>query len=438
MQVSVETTNGLERKITVAIDEERISSVVDGRLQDMTKTVKVKGFRPGKVPLKIVKQQYAEQVRQEVVGDVLQSTLYEAISQEKLNPAGQPRVDSIKSDPGQGMEYTALFEVYPEIKLGDLSKETIEKPTAEVTDADIAEMLETVRGQHKEWVEVDRKAKNGDQLNINFKGKIDGEFFPGGEANDMPIELGSGRMIKGFEEGLIGAKAGDDIELNVTFPDDYHATELAGKAAQFDTHVNKVEEAQLPELNDDFAKKLGIKDASVENMQKEIKSSMQVELGQRLNTQMKSSAMDALINAHDFDVPKSLVAEESEAIKNNMLENMKQQGMSAEQAPQLDASMFADQAVRRVKLGLIMSEIVKAEKIEADEERVKKKVEEIAAPYDQPQQVIDWYMGDKQRLAEVRALVTEEQIVDWAMEKAKVVDKSMSFKDVMETGQQAK
>jgi len=434
MQVSVETTNGLERKITVVIEEERLSSVIDGRLQDMTKTVKVKGFRPGKVPLKIVKQQYADQVRQEVVGDVLQSTLYEAIGQEKLNPAGQPRVDSLKSDPGQGMEYTALFEVYPEVKLGDLSKETVEKPVVELTDADVDEMLETVRGQHKEWESVDRAAKDGDQLNINFKGVIDGEVFPGGEASDMPIELGSGRMIKGFEQGLIGAKAGDDVTLNITFPDDYHAKELAGKPAQFDTHVNKVEEAKLPELNDDFAKKLGIKDASVENMHKEIKNSMQLELDGRLNTKLKSSVMDALINAHDFDVPKPLVEEESEAIKKNMLENLKQQGMQ-DNGMQVEASMFADQAVRRVKLGLIMSEIVKSEKIEADEDRVKKKIEDIAAPYDQPQQVIDWYNGDKQRLAEVRALVTEEQIVDWAMEKAKVVDKSETFKDFMSTEQ---
>ena len=434
MQVSVETTNGLERKMTVVIDEERLSSVIDGRLKDMTKTVKVKGFRTGKVPLKIVKQQYAQQVRQEVVGDVLQSTLYEAIGQEKLNPAGQPKIDSIKSDPGKGMEYTALFEIYPEVKLGDLSKETVEKSVVELTDADVDEMLETVRGQHKEWVSVERAAKDGDQLNINFKGMIDGEVFPGGEANDMPIELGSGRMIKGFEEGLIGAKAGDDVTLNVTFPDDYHAEDLAGKPAQFDTHVNKVEEAKLPELNDDFAKKLGIKDASVENMHKEIKASMQLELDGRLNTQLKSSVMDALINAHQFDVPTPLVEEESEAIKNNMLENLKQQGMQ-DQGMQVDASMFADQATRRVKLGLIMSEIVKSEKIEADEDRVKKKIEDIAAPYDQPQQVIDWYNGDKQRLAEVRALVTEEQIVDWAMEKAKVVDKSVTFKDFMNSEQ---
>lgn len=434
MQVSVETTDGLERKMTVAIEEERISTVVDGRLQDMTKTVKVKGFRTGKVPLKIVKQQYEQQVRQEVVGDVLQSTLYEAIGQEKLNPAGQPRIDSLKSDPGQGMEYTALFEIYPEVKLGDLSKETVEKPVAEITDADVDEMLETVRGQHKEWVSVDRAAKDGDQLNINFKGMIDGEVFPGGEATDMPIELGSGRMIKGFEEGLIGAKAGDDVTLNVTFPDDYHAKELAGKPAQFDTHINKVEEAKLPELDDEFAKKLGIKDASLENMHKEIKASMQLELDNRLNTKMKSAVMDALINAHDFDVPKPLIEDESEAIKKNMLENLKQQGMQ-DQGMQVEASMFADQAIRRVKLGLIMSEIVKSEKIEADEDRVKKKIEEIAAPYEQPQQVVDWYNGDQQRLAEVRALVTEEQIVDWAMEKAKVVDKKVTFKEIMDSEQ---
>jgi trigger factor len=434
MQVSVETTNGLERKITVAIEEERISNVVDGRLQDMTKTVKIKGFRPGKVPLKIVKQQYAQQVRQEVVGDVLQSTLFEAIGQEKLNPAGQPKIDSIKSEPGQGMQYTALFEIYPEVKLGDLSKQTVQRLVAEITDADVAEMLETVRGQHKEWVSVDRAAKEGDQLNINFKGMIDGEVFPGGEAKDMPIELGSGRMIKGFEEGLIGSKVGDNVTLNVTFPDDYHAKELAGKPAQFETHINKVEEATLPELNDEFAKKLGIKDASLENMHKEIRASMQLELNSRLNTKTKTSVMDALINAHDFDVPKPLIEEESEAIKKNMLENLKQQGMQ-NQGMQIDASMFAEQAIRRVKLGLIMSEIVQSEKIVADEGRVKTKIEEIAAPYDQPQQVIDWYMADKQRLAEVRALVTEEQIVDWAMEKAKVVDKSITFKDLMDPEQ---
>lgn len=434
MQVSVETTNGLERKMTVVIEEERLSSVIDGRLQDMTKTVKVKGFRPGKVPLKIVKQQYAEQVRQEVVGDVLQSTLYEAIGQEKLNPAGQPRVDSIKSDPGKGMEYTALFEVYPEVKLGDLSKETIEKPITELTDSDVADMLETVRGQHKEWVSVERAAKDGDQLNINFKGMIDGELFAGGEANDMAIELGSGRMIKGFEEGLIGAKSGDDVVLNVTFPDDYHAKELAGKPVQFDTHINKVEESKLPELDDDFAKKLGIKDASVESMHKEIKASMQLELDTRLTTKTKTAVMDALINAHDFEVPKAMVEEESEAIKKNMIENLKQQGMQ-DQGMEINASMFADQAIRRVKLGLIMSEIVKSEKIEADEDSVKKKVEEIAAPYEQPQQVVDYYNADKQRLAEVRALVTEEQVVDWAMEKSKVVDKSVSFKEIMETEQ---
>ncbi|MFK5915630.1 MAG: trigger factor [Woeseiaceae bacterium] len=432
MQVSVETTEGLERKITVDIDEDKISTVVDGRLQDMTKTVKVKGFRTGKVPLKIVKQQYAQQVRQEVVGDVLQSTLYEAIGQEKLMPAGQPRVDSVKSEPGQGVQYTALFEVYPEVKIGDLAKEKIEKPVTEITDADVTEMLDTVRAQHKEWVTVERAAKTGDQLNINFKGMIDGEVFPGGEANDMPIELGSGRMIKGFEEGLVGAKTGADLTLNVTFPDDYHAKELAGKPAAFEILVNKVEEATLPELNDDFAKKLGIKDPSIENMQTEIKANMQLELDNRLSAMTKTAVMDALISAHDFDVPKSLVEEESEVIKKNMIENLKQQGMQ-DQGLQIDASMFADQAIRRVKLGLIMSEIVKSEKIEADDARVQKKIEDIAAPYDQPQQVLDWYNGDKQRLAEIRALVTEELVVDWAMEKSVVADKKMTFKEIMES-----
>lgn len=434
MQVSVETTNGLERKLTVAVEEERIAKVVDGRLQDMTRTVKVKGFRAGKVPLKVVKQQYEEQVRQEVMTDVLQSTLYEAIGQEKLNPAGTPRIDKMDSEAGKGMEYTVLFEVYPEIKLGDLSSETIEKTVCEISDSDIDEMIETVRGQHKEWKSVERVAKEGDQLNINFKGKIDGEVFAGGEANDMAIELGSGRMIKGFEEGLIGASTGDDVTLSVTFPDDYHAKDLAGKPAQFETHINKVEEAVLPEIDDEFAKKLGIKEASIENLRKEISTGMKQELDSRLNTMLKSSVMDALIKTNSFDIPATLVESESEALKNQMIQNMAQQGMQ-QQDLKMDASMFAEQAERRVRLGLVMSEIVQSEKIEVDDDRVKKKVEEIAAPYEQPQQVLDWYFSDKQRLAEVKALVTEEQVVDWVIEKVKVVDNQKNFKDIMSSEQ---
>lgn len=430
MQVSVESTNGLERKLTVAIEEDRLADVINGRLQDMTKTVSIKGFRKGKVPLKVVRQHYEGQVRQEVMGDVLQSTLYEAITQENLKPAGQPRVDSLKGDPGKGMEYTAIFEVYPEVKIGDLSGETIEKPACEVTDADIDEMVETLRGQNKEWKEVDRDAKEGDQLNINFVGKVDGETFQGGDANDMSIELGSGRMIKGFEEGLVGVKAGDDIELNVTFPDDYHAKELAGKPAVFETHVNKVEEAVLPEVNDELAKKLGIADPTVENMRAEIRKSMEQELAQRLTTNLKTSVMDALLNTNEFDVPAALVQSESDVLKNQTLQNLQQQGMQ-QNGLQLDASMFADQAERRVRLGLIMSEIVETEKIEATEDRVKQKIEEIAAPYEQPQQVIDWYSNDNQRKAEIKALVTEDMVVEWAMEKAKVADKKMTFKEIM-------
>lgn len=435
MQVSVETTNGLERKLTVAVEEEHIAKVVDGRLQDMTRTVKVKGFRAGKVPLKIVKQQYEEQVRQEVMTDVLQSTLYEAIGQEKLNPAGTPRIDKMDSEAGKGMEYTVLFEVYPEIKLGDLSAEKIEKTVCEISETDIDEMIETVRGQHKEWKSVERASKEGDQLNINFKGKVDGEVFAGGEANDMAIELGSGRMIKGFEEGLIGASAGDDVTLSVTFPEDYHAKDLAGKPAQFETHVNKVEEAVLPEIDVEFAEKLGIKDASIENLRKEISTGMQQELGSRLNTMLKASVMDVLIKTNSFDIPTALVETESEALKKQMMQNLAQQGM---QQPDLkmDATMFADQAERRVRLGLVMSEIVQSEKIEVDDDRVKKKVEEIAAPYEQPQQVIDWYYSDKQRLAEVKALVTEEQVVDWVIDKVKVVDTQKKFKDIMSAEQQ--
>lgn len=429
MQVSVETTNGLERKLKVAVEEERIAKAVDQRLNEMTRTVKVNGFRKGKVPLKVIKQQYGKQVRQDVINEVLQSTFYEALGQEKLRPAGTPNFD-LGEVADSGIEYTATFEIYPEVQVADLSGEKIEKPVAEITDTDIDEMIENVRGQNKEWVEVSREAKEGDQVNIDFVGSIDGVAFPGGEAKGVALELGSGRMIKGFEEGLVGVKSGSDLTLEVTFPDDYHANDLAGKTAQFATHVNSVTEAKLPEINDDFAKKLGIKDPSVANLRQEIKESMQRELDGRLNNNLKTAVMDKLIEAHQFDIPAALIENESYALMQQMAQNLQQQGMSPQDL-KMEPAMFHDQALRRVKLGLIMAEIVHKESIQADSDKVRAMVEKIAAPYEHPEQVVSWYYSDKKRLAEIESMVMEEQIVDWVMNQAQVVDKSMTFKELM-------
>jgi len=432
MQVSVEATDGLERRMTVNVDEERIASAVEDRLKNLTRTVKLKGFRKGKVPLKVVKQHYGKQVRDEVVGEVLQSTFYEAVSQEKLRPAGMPSFDTKGSQPGEGLEYTATFEVYPEIELAPLEKQTIEKPVAEITDADVDSMIDTIRKQHVSWQAVEREAKQGDRVNMDFKGMIDGEAFDGGSAQGIELELGSGRMIPGFEDGLIGASSGEDRTIDVTFPEDYQAENLAGKAAQFEIHINSVEEPVLPEVDTDFATKLGIEGGDLEKMRSEIRGNMQRELETRLRARLKDGVMDTLLSANSLDVPKSLIDNEAKALQQQMLQNLASQGMQQQDLGGLmNPEMFREQAEKRVSLGLIMSEIVKQNDLKVEPEMVKARVEEIAAPYEHPEEVVKWYYGDRQRLTEVESLVFEDQVVDWALEQAKVVEKPVSFDEIM-------
>jgi len=432
MQVSVEATDGLERRMTVNVDEERIASAVEDRLKNLTRTVKLKGFRKGKVPLKVVKQHYGKQVRDEVVGEVLQSTFYEAVSQEKLRPAGMPNFDAKDSQPGEGLEYTATFEVYPEIELAPLEKQTIEKPVAEITDADVDGMIDTIRKQHVSWQAVEREAKQGDRVNIDFKGMIDGEAFDGGSAQGIELELGSGRMIPGFEDGLLGANSGEDRTIDVTFPESYQAENLAGKEAQFEIHINSVEEPVLPEVDTDFATKLGIEGGDLEKLRSEIRGNMERELETRLRARLKEAVMDTLLSANSLDVPKSLIDNEAQVLQQQMLQNLASQGMQQQDLGGLmNPEMFREQAEKRVTLGLIMSEIVKQNDLKVEPEMVKARVEEIAAPYEHPEEVVKWYYGDRQRLTEVESLVFEDQVIDWALEQAQVVDKSVSFDEIM-------
>ena len=431
MQVSVEATGGLERRMTVNVDEERIASAVDDRLKNMTRTVKLKGFRKGKVPFKVVKQHYGQQVRDEVVGEVLQSTFYEAVSQEKLQPAGSPSFDDLKNEPGQGLAYTATFEVYPELELKPLAEQTMEKPVTEISDADIDKMIETIRKQNITWQSVEREAKEGDRVNMDFKGMIDGEPFEGGSAQGVELELGSGRMIPGFEDGLIGAKAGEDRNLQVTFPENYHAEKLAGKAAVFETHINSIEEPVLPEVDAELAKQLGVESGDLDEMRQEIRDNMQRELDTRLRAMLKEAVMDTLLEANQIDVPKSLIENEEKALLQNMLQNLASQGMQQQDLSGINPEMFHDQAVKRVSLGLIMSEIVKDNDLKVDPEMVKARIQEIAAPYEHPEEVVKWYQSDRQRLSEVESLVFEDQVVDWVLEQAKVVEKPVSFDEIM-------
>ncbi|MGD8785018.1 MAG: trigger factor [Thioalkalispiraceae bacterium] len=430
MQVSVESPSAIERRITVSVDENQIDEAVQKKLQKLSKTVNLKGFRAGKVPMNVVKQRYGLQAREEVLNDVIQSSFYEAISKEELKPAGMPDFEPKKSGPGEGLEYIATFEVYPEVEVKDMGNIEIERPTAEITDADLDKMLETIQKQHAAWEVIERAAKEGDKVFVDFVGTIEGEEFEGGTGQDMAVEIGKGQLIAGFEDGLVGLKAGDTKELDLSFPENYHKEDLAGKPVKFAITVKKVEETILPPIDAELAKKMGVEDGDMDKFREEIRSNMERELKNALENQTKKAVMDALLEAHEIEVPKALIQNEAQALAQQMMANMQQQGMPADQN-KLPAEMFEGEAKRRVTLGLIMAEIVKQQGLKADEAAVKQKVEEIAEPYEQSEQVVKYYYGDKQRLAEIESLVIEEQIVNWILSQAKIADKSMTFNEIM-------
>ena len=429
MQVSVEASGGLERRMTVEIPEERISNEVSSRLQRLSRTARVKGFRPGKVPMKVVAQQYGQAVRDEVLGEVIQSSYFEAINQEKLNPAGMPRIEPAESTEGEGFRYVATFEVMPQPELADVSGVELERMAAEVTDADLEKMLENLRTQQSEWTPVKRKAKSGDRLNINFKGTIDGEEFAGNAGENVPVTIGSGRMIEGFEKGLTGAKSGDELTLDLQFPEDYAHKDVAGKPVQFQITVNSVEEAQLPELNEEFAKGFGIGDGSVEALRNEVRKNMERELKQALEGRNKQQVMDKLLEVNKIELPQALIDNEAENLKQQMMQQM--HVPKGKSGADLDASLFRGQAERRVSLGLILSELIKSRELKADETAIRAKVEELASTYDDPQEVIDWYFADKGRLQQIEGLALEDAVVDWVFSQGKVSEKQSSFDEVM-------
>ncbi|AUD79401.1 trigger factor [Kangiella profundi] len=425
MQVSVETTNGLERKLIIDVPAENIDGAVEKRLQDLARNVKMNGFRPGKVPFSVVKKRYGASVRQEVLGDVMQRHYFEAVQQEKLMPAGYPQLELIENNDGANLKFSATFEVYPEVKLADLDSIEIEKATSEVSDEDLTKMMDTLRGQRASWVEVKRKSKDGDQVVIDFKGFIDGEAFKGGEAKEFPLELGAGNMIPGFEEQLVGVSAGDDVEVKVTFPEDYHVDDLKGKEATFETHVHVVNKKELPTVTE-LAEQLGADD--INSLKADVKKNMERELRNAIKSRVKGQVMNQLVEKHEVEVPKAMLDQEIERMRQEMAQQMR---APKDQTPDLPASLFEEQATRRVKLGLVVSEIIKAEGLKADEEKVRAQVEDLAGVYEEPQEVIDWYYGDPNRLREVESLVLEDTVVDLVLEKAKVTEKSVSFDELL-------
>ena len=430
MKVSVSKEGKLGRKLSIVVPEDKIQEQQTKRYKKLAKTVKMDGFRKGKVPLNVIAERFGPQVRQEILGDVIQSSLIEALTQEKLNPAGMPNITETSFEVGKPLSYVAEFEVYPEITLKPFSKLKIEKPSAEVSDEDLEKTLQTILGQYKDWTEVTRAAKDGDQVEINFVGSLDGVEFDGGKADNFKLEIGAKKMIPGFEEGVIGMKAGEEKNIKVTFPKQYGQADLAGKEADFKITANKVEESSLPEVNDAFAEKLGIKEGGAEKLKVEIRKNMQRELDNALKNQTKKNAMDALVEKNDVEVPRALIDGEIDRMQK---EAEKMYGKHAAMDGVMDKSndVFEKEAKRRVSLGLLVSEIIKQNEMKVDAAKVRKTIEEIADAYESPEEVVAMYYNDKQRLASMEALVLEDMVVDTILEDAKVSNKKTTFGDVI-------
>lgn len=427
MQVSVETTSALERKMTVEVPSEDIDAAVQERLQSLTKTTRINGFRPGKVPFKVVKKRFEPQVRGEVLGDVINRSFQDAVEQEKLRLAGRPTIEPL-SEPGQdSFRYTAVFEVYPEFEPRFDGSINIEKPTVQIGESDIDEVFESLRKQRVEYAEVDRVAIDTDQLEIDFTGSIDGEEFPGGKAENVPLVLGSGNMIEGFEAQLTGVSAGDAKQIEVTFPADYNAAELAGKTAEFAIKVHNVKEAVMPELNEELVRSFGIEDGTVESLRADIQKNMERELKQRIDQQVKQQVMDGLLELNVVDVPEALAKQEIDRLKEQLAQQMPPESSQGD----LPDELFSAEADKRVRLGLVIGEIVRTAEIRPDPADIRKQVETIASTYQDPQQVIDYYYSNQELLQNVEGLVLEETVTRTVLEQATVTEKPMSFQDIM-------
>lgn len=427
MQVSVETGEGLERKLTITVPADLVDQKVEAKLKTIASRVKMDGFRPGKVPMKVVRQQHLGDAKSEVMTDVIESSYRDAIMQEKLRPAGMPAISDVKLEDGQPFEYTATLEVYPEVTLTPVDKLKIERDVATVADADIDKMIETLCKQRVTWKEVKRKSKDGDQITVDFTGYIGDEAFEGGTAKDVPVVIGSNSMIPGFEEQLIGKKKDEDGELKVNFPEDYQAADLAGKEARFDITVKMVSEPVTPELDTEMAKSLGVEDGDVEKLKSDIRNNMERELKNNVEGMFKARVMDAIVDANEVLVPKALIDEEI----NHMIEQMKQKGQAVDNMPR---DTFESDATRRVKLGLLISKVIEENDIKLDKNVVQEKIKSAASAYDEPEQYINYYNQNQQAMASIEALVLEEMVVDWVSERATVNETQKSFDEVMKPG----
>ena len=440
MAVTVETLDKLERRITLSLAGDVLKNEVDNRLKKLARTVKADGFRPGKVPMNVVAQRYGYSVQYEVINDKLGEAFAQAAQEAQLRVAGQPSIAEKEGGPVEGqLQFDATFEVYPEVKIGDLSAIEIERAAAEVNDAAIDRTVEILRKQRRTFAQrpAAEGAADGDRVTIDFEGKIDGVPFEGGKAEGFQFLVGEGQMLEAFEKAVRGMKSGESKTFPLAFPEDYHGKDVAGKEADFLVTVNKIESQNLPEVNDAFIKSLGLADGSVDALRADIQKNLAREVKFRVAARNKAAALDGVLKAAEFDVPKSLVAAESDRLVENARADLKARGIKdADKAP-IPAEMFTPQAERRVRLGLIVAELVKTNNLQAKPEQLQAHIQELSQSYEQPQQVVAWYMSDRQRMAEVEAVVIEANVTDFILSQAKVTDKAMSFEELMgQQGQQ--
>ncbi len=430
MEQNQVTPSALERRIDIAVSLADIEKEVDARLKRMARTVKMPGFRPGKVPMKIVAQTHGGQARGEAVGAAVEKAFGETVREQGLRVAGYPSIEP-KAGAAEGtLEFSAVFEVYPDVVIGEFAEQKIERPTLTVGDAEVDKTLDILRKQRSTFAAADRAAAEGDRVVIDFTGRKDGEVFEGGQAQDFPFVIGAGAMLKDFEAAVTGLKAGESKTFDMSFPDDYHATNLAGQTVQFEIVVKQVEGSVLPEMDADFARSLGVADGDVTKLRDEVKGNLEREVKRRIQAQIKEQAMNVLLTVTPIEVPKALVQAEAQQLAENARRDLEMRGLKTKDIP-VDASWFTEQAERRVKLGLIMAELVKANELHAKPEQVRTLVEEMAQSYEDPSELVSWYYAQPERLAQAEAVVIEDNVVAWITTKAQATDKDVAFDELM-------
>jgi len=430
MATQLETISTLERRISMAVAQHAIEREVSERLRKLARTVKMPGFRPGKVPMRMIEQSYGPQLHPEVLGDAVSKAFSDAIDEHKLRVAGQPQIER-RDDAADGeIGFKATFEVYPEVVLGEFASLQIEKDTCSVGDAEVDKTIDILRRQRASWESAGRPAQDRDRVTIDFVGKLDDVAFEGGTASDFTFELGEGRMLPDFENGVRGAGEGETRRVDVAFPADYGSEQLSGKTAQFEITVKKVEQPVLPPVDADFARQFGVADGDLDKMRADVRANLEREVSQRLRNRVKTAVMDALPGVATLELPKALVASESEALGERARADLQARGIDVKNIP-IPPDAFTEQAEKRVRLGLIVGELVKDKALQAKPDQIRKQIEEFAQAYENPGEVIRYYFSDRNRLAEVEALVVEQNVVDWVLSNAKVIDKQLGFDELM-------